>query len=89
MKRYVEALLLHLSLEALPLDMPLFPDYTGAVVKKAGVVGGMEKALVGLGVEVVYGAGKRRYGGHSMRVTGAPFWSSNGLEVFKVQIFAR
>ena len=34
-------------------------------------------------------AGRRKYGGHSLRVTGARFWVTHGLEVFKVQIFAR
>ena len=42
-----------------------------------------------VGVAVKDCTGRRLFGGHSMRVTGARFWTGRGLEVFKVQIFAR
>ena len=33
--------------------------------------------------------GCRLFGGHSMRVAGSKFWVCHGLEVYKLQIFAR
>ena len=80
---------MHFEVDKLSDDLPLFPDHAGVVPKKAGVVKGMERTLGGLGFATEDGAGKRRYGGHSMRVTGARYWTTIGLEVFKVQIFAR
>ena len=68
---------------------PLFPDYKGAVAKKVGVVSGLEGVLSRLGVQVRDVQGRRRFGGHSMRVTGSRFWATQGLEVYKIQIFAR
>ena len=68
---------------------PLFPDYLGRVVLKVGVVGSLENVLAGFGIATVDSSGKRIFGGHSLRVIGSRFWASQGLEVYKVQIFAR
>jgi len=75
--------------EALFEERPLFPDFTGKVARKVGVVRGIEEALGGVGVQVTDSVGRRRFGGHSMRVSGSRFWAAQGLEVFKIQIFAR
>ena len=69
--------------------IPLFPDHKGKVITKRGVVSSLEDVLGRLGVDVVNSGGRRRFGGHSLRVTGSRYWTGRGLEVFKVQIFAR
>jgi len=68
---------------------PLFPDYLGNVIKKAGMVATIEQMASKTGERLTNSAGTRRFGGHSMRVTGSRFWARAGLEVFKIQIFAR
>jgi len=70
-------------------ETPLFPDYKGEVIKKTGAVAGLELVVGKAGERVTDSAGRRRFGGHSMRVTGSRFWAGMGLEVFKIQIFAR
>ena len=70
-------------------DFPLFPDPNGIVVIKRGVVRGLEKVLISIGCQVVDRSGRKRYGGHSFRVSGSRYWTLKGLEVFKLQIFAR
>ena len=68
---------------------PLFPDIEGKVVAKRGVVRGLETVLEALGCQVLDPSGRKRFGGHSFRVAGSRFWTLRGLEVFKLQIFAR
>jgi len=70
-------------------DYPLFPDYKGKVITKKGAVQGIVDVLSNAGVETVQRGGTQRFGGHTMRVTGSRYWTGRGLEVFKVQIFAR
>jgi len=70
-------------------NFPFFPDFKGNVIKKTGMVGALESVVGRTGEALTDGAGRKRFGGHSMRVTGSRFWVGAGLEVFKVQIFAR
>jgi hypothetical protein len=70
-------------------DMPLFPDLHGRVSRKQGLVQAIEGVLQCTGEPLVDSSGRRRFGGHSMRVSGSRFWASKGLEIFKIQIFAR
>jgi len=70
-------------------DSPLFPDFNLKVPLKNCVVTALERVLSAAGETIVDSAGRRRYGGHSLRVTGSRYWTGLGLEVFKVQIFAR
>jgi len=72
-----------------PAVRPLFPDSKGKVAKKEGVIKGLEGVLATVGVRVRDVQGRRRFGGHSMRISGSRFWATQGLEVYKIQIFAR
>ena len=71
------------------MDYPLFPDAAGNVVTKKATVRGLEIVLVEAGCHVADPAGRKLYGGHSFRVSGSRYWTLRGLEVFKLQIFAR
>ena len=73
----------------LPRDFPLFPDNEGRVVTKRAAVRGLEQVLTEVGCSTVDPAGRKSYGGHSFRVSGSRFWTLHGLELFKLQIFAR
>jgi len=68
---------------------PLFPDTEGKVIKKANIVAALEAVVCKTGERLTNSTGQRRYGGHSMRVTGSRWWAMAGLEVSKIQIFAR
>ena len=70
-------------------DRPAFPDVTGKVVQKAAMVEALERTLRTIGEATRDQAGRRRFGGHSCRVAGSRFWASHGMEVYKLQIFAR
>ena len=70
-------------------DSPVFPDSRGQVIKKVEAVSAIEACMIKLGSAVADGGGRRLYGGHSMRVAGSRFWAACGLELFKLQIFAR
>jgi len=85
----VLAKFLKLDINDLDKASPLFPDFKGKVITKPGAVQGMISVLSSAGIETRTCGGKNRFGGHSMRVTGSRFWISRGLEVYKVQIFAR
>ena len=73
----------------LPDDLPLFPDDCGRVVTKAEMVEAIENLADAVGERLHTEAGCKRFGGHTPRVTGAQYWASIGLEVFKIQILAR
>jgi len=79
----------NLDKDNIDLEFPFFADFEGKVIKKTGAVSSIETVMRHVGVAVTECTGKRLYGGHSMRVTGSRFWTGRGLEVFKVQIFAR
>ena len=91
MSAYLTRLQDHFGGEASTLQpsFPLFPDAYGKVVRKAGVVGALEELLSTRGVTITDKMGRRLFGGHSFRVTGSRYWVAMGLEVFKLQVFAR
>jgi hypothetical protein len=68
---------------------PVFPDRKGLVVQKAAMVLGFEKVFMRAGLACRDAAGRRCFGGHSCRVAGSRFWAASGLELMKLQIFAR
>ena len=70
-------------------DLPLFPDHHGRVVTKADMITTIENLAKVLGEDLVNDNGSKRFGGHTPRVTGARYWASIGLEMFKIQILAR
>ena len=70
-------------------DFPLFPDTAGHVCQKRAIVRSLEHVLGATGHKVLDPSGRKRFGGHSFRVSGSRFWTLRGLEVFKLQIFAR
>jgi len=74
---------------SLPATLPLFPSDSGAVVSKAAMVGTIE-ALAGLcGEAAVDQAGRRRFGGHSLRVTGAQHLAGVGIPLTTILLLGR
>ena len=78
-----------LSADALSDSLPVFPDFEGNVILKAGMVSAIEDTLLNIGEASRDPSGRRRFGGHSCRVAGSRFWASHGMEIYKLQIFAR
>jgi len=74
---------------AIPNDLPLFPTAGGDTVSKAAFVATLEQLAVNTGEAALDQWGRKRYGGHSMRVSGAQWLAGLGLEVFKIQVLAR
>ena len=68
---------------------PLFPRSDGLMASKEATVRTFEAVGVKLGQPLTSSAGLRLFGGHSPRVTGAQLFTSMGLEVTKIRIFAR
>ena len=68
---------------------PLFPDSQGNVAQKSALVTALEDLMGSLAEPILDPAGRRRYGGHSCRVSGSRFWASLGMELQKLHIFAR
>jgi len=86
---YLEKIDAFFNVDTIDKELPIFCDYLGQVIKKKEAVTAIENTMRRLGAAVEDSVGRRLYGGHSMRVSGARFWASRGLEVFKIQIFAR
>ena len=73
----------------LPRDLPLFPTREGKVPFKEAVVVALEVASAASGMLTIDTNGKRVLGRHSFRVTGSRHWSRLGMELLKLQLFAR
>ena len=85
----VHAVLGIASDDPLAQALPLFPDSSGETVSKASVVMTIEH-LASLLEEPLHDAqGLRRFGGHSMRVTGAQWLGLLGFGVEHVKTFGR
>ena len=82
------ALLADLFGEVLP-STPLFPNRAGEVVEKKAVVTFIETVATLLDEPLTDDQGQRRFGGHSLRVTGARHLASIGLEISLIQLMAR
>ena len=70
-------------------SLPLFPSLAGGFVEKRHVVASLEHIATTLGEPLVDAQGSRRYGGHSLRVTGARTLAALGLSLPLIQLMAR
>jgi hypothetical protein len=70
-------------------DLPLFPTVRGTAVAKVDMVKCIERAAVLCGEPLVDSLGSRRYGGHSLRVTGAQYLASVGVPLLTIQLLGR
>ena len=69
--------------------LPLFPRVDGQPATPEDMLAVIEQIARLYGEELVTADGRRKFGKHSWRSTGAVFMSSIGIEVFKVQLMAR
>ena len=68
---------------------PVFPDSDGKDVVKEAMVKAIEK-VVAQTIELCRGSpGRRLFGGHSCEVAGSRYWVAQGLEIMRLQVFAR
>ena len=74
-----------------PLEqaLPLFPDAAGATITKAAMVSTIEALGAAVGESLENSAGQRRFGGHSLRVSGAQWLGTLGFSVDQVKTFGR
>jgi len=70
-------------------DLPLFPTAAGRVADRRRVVESIEVVALRVGEPLVDAAGSRRFGGHSLRVTGARTLAASGVDVLLIQLMAR
>ena len=68
---------------------PVFPSASGAFVDKRQVVLSLEHVATLIGEPLVDISGIRRFGGHSLRVTGARTMAALGIELVLIQLMAR
>ena len=69
--------------------LPLFPDVSGETVSKAATVRTIEALATAAGEPLHDSAGQRRFGGHSLRVTGAQWLGLLGFGVEQIKTFGR
>ena len=69
--------------------LPLFPSATGGFVEKRHVVSSIEHVAAALFEPLVDERGVRRFGGHSLRVTGARTLAALGVDLVRIQLMAR
>ena len=70
-------------------NMPLFPNRDGSVADKRQVVAGIECIAALTGQPLVTETGVRRFGGHSLRVSGAQDMARRGVHIAVIQLMAR
>ena len=70
-------------------DLTLFPQESGQPVSPEVMIAVIELLATMIGEEIHTPDGRKRFGKHSWRSTGAVFLTSLGVEVFKVQLMAR
>jgi hypothetical protein len=70
-------------------ELPLFPSRAGCFVEKRHVVASIEAVAKLVGEPLEDSRGVRRFGGHSLRVTGARTLAELGIEIFMIQLMAR
>ena len=74
---------------AIDPDSPVFIVPDGRVPTKDEVVNTIEALGRLTGDKLIDELGRRRFGGHSMRVSGARYLANLGLEMFKLAVLAR
>ena len=70
-------------------NLPLFPSSSGGFVEKRHVVASLEHVATALGEPLLDAHGVRRFGGHSLRVTGARTLAALGVSLALIQLMAR
>ena len=70
-------------------SLPMFPSVSGVFVEKRHVVTSLEHIATAVGEPLVDASGVRRYGGHSLRVTGARTLAALGVNLALIQLMAR
>ncbi|CAE8601735.1 unnamed protein product [Polarella glacialis] len=78
---HVESLALKFGVRSTLTSFPLFPSCDGLPVTKAAVVLAIEAMAVHLGLPLLDTLGRRAFGGHSLRVSGAQYLASRGLSL--------
>jgi len=73
----------------LPEQLPAFPQFSGEAVAKEWVVVCLEALAALLGFFLVAPDGKRAFGGHTLRVSGARHLAYRGLETRIIMLLAR
>ena len=68
---------------------PLFPGADGLAVSSDVMLAVIEELARMTGENILTHDGRRKYGKHSWRSTGAVFMTSIGIEIFKVQLMWR
>ena len=68
---------------------PLFPDANCDAVPAAVMLKLIEDIAAACGEELINKAGRRRFGKHSWRATGAVFLAESGIEVMKITLIGR
>ena len=65
-------------------DLPLFPTIDGRAVEKDRVVETIEAVAKRLRIPVKDALGRNKFGGHSLRVSGAQWLAGVGIELLKI-----
>jgi hypothetical protein len=73
----------------LPPDLPVFPNLDGLPVHKDKVVLTIESLAIKCNLSLVDSLGRKAFGGHSCRVTGARWLASLGVELVKIALMGR
>jgi len=73
----------------LPEGLPAFPQFSGEAVAKERVVVCLEALAVLLGLLLFAPNGKRAFGGHTFRVSGARHFAYRGLEMRIIMLLAK
>ena len=71
------------------LDLPVFPTSSGGVAAKEKVTQSLEVVASSLGLPLRDVHGVRRFGGHTMRVSGARHLAVLGFDLLTIQLMAR
>ena len=80
---------LHRRFGELGPNMPLFPTAAGGTASKCRVVRTVEFLAQQCDEPLLDALQRRRFGGHSMRVSGARYLANAGLELYKLAVLAR
>ena len=88
LSRHMDLLLKQFG-DPLPEKLPVFPSCEGQPVTKEKMVATIEEFARRTGSVLHDATGRRRFGGHSLRVTGAQYFSSIGLGETLISLLAR
>ena len=77
------------SVGELPRDLPVFPTVSGRVATKEKVVATFECVGKSFGCPLVDSLGRRAFGGHSLRVSGAKHLAALGVDLLKISLLGR